>query len=631
MPAWHYFTKPTNTACHNLCDSLLPPINFRALLGLGLTFCPRPRYTNFDMTETCERFRKDIFTASFMAHLDNPVPRLFLRSDWEPPKSLVNFSLQRRVQNFTKAIKATFIKKRTRSNMLPYQRFLLATLRKSSDFVIFPADKNLGPCIIERERYIKRAFEDHLNDDTTYQRLSEAEANNRIKTLRRIMDNFLENYKNKILKEDWKFIKRSLIVEDPFAKFYLTAKVHKKPWKTRPIVSISGSLLHGLGRWVDKILQPFARTIPSHIKSLVKLKDLLISMPPLPPTARLFTCDAVAMYTNIDTSHAIINIRQHIRLNPMTSTLSERTAVMEALHIVMYNNLFQFGDTFWLQTDGTAMGVSPSCTYATLYFADYENKMKTKYPELTFYKRYIDDVFGIWTPATLNDDYRWKSFQHDMNNHGKLKWEFTDRVMKINFLDIEIAIDTNGKFTTKLYEKPENLYLYLPANTNHPANCLKGLVHGMVFRTLRLTSCPKQQQQEMQNLSRRLLARGYSQTLIVNTINKAYHKITQQQQTQQTEQSDLTAEDSEKRCFFHLIYHPSDPPSRDIQQLFLDEVYHQNKLPDLPDLPNHLKHKIGINRLIIAYHRPPNLGNLLSPRILRAENGPLVSSYLTRN
>ena len=205
-----------------------------------------------------------------------------------------------------------------------------------------------------------------------------------------------------------------MVVSDPFAKFYITAKVHKKPWKTRPIVSISGSLLHGLGCWVDKILQPFTKIIPSYIKSLVDLKDLLLNLPPLPTTASLFTCDAVSMYTNIDTGHAIAQIRQYLRLNKL-GTLVDRSAVLEALHIVMYNNMFEFGDTFWLQIDGTAMGVSPSCSYATLYFAPHENSMLQKYPELRFYRRYIDDVIGIWIPTTNTDATRWESFQSDMN------------------------------------------------------------------------------------------------------------------------------------------------------------------------------------------------------------------------
>ena len=214
-----------------------------------------------------------------------------------------------------------------------------------------------------------------------------------------------------------------------------------------------------------------------------------------------------------------------------------------------------------------------------------------------------------------------------MNTFGKLRWEFSERLKSINFLDITISINDNGSIETQLYNKPENLYLYLPAHSTHPQNSLKGLVHGMVYRTLRLTSSPQQQQLEMTNLSKRLVARGYSEQLVLDIINKAYRKISQIQATPTQSTDEI---ETEKCCFFHMLYHPMDPPSNKIQKIFQNEIFSQSRLPDLPNLLNHTRHPIGINRLIIAYHRPPNLGNLLSPRIMKAEHGPPVSSYLTR-
>lgn len=153
----------------------------------------------------------------------------------------------------------------------------------------------------------------------------------------------------------------------------------------------------------------------------------------------------------------------------------------------MKNNLFQFGDTYWLQTDGTAMGVSPSCCYATIYYAAHEEFLIKKYPEILFYRRYIDDVFGIWSPKSVDDDLRWSSFTKDLNLCGKLRWEASERSTTINFLDLVITIEENLKLSTRIYEKVDNLYLYLPANSAHSPGNLKGLIYGMVFRTLYLT------------------------------------------------------------------------------------------------------------------------------------------------
>lgn len=126
------------------------------------------------------------------------------------------------------------------------------------------------------------------------------------------LEAFITKYKSHLQKSDVTYLERTFQVKDPFPKFYITAKVHKTPWKTRPIVSISGSQLHGLGCWVDTILQPFAKATTAYIKSSRSLKDLLINLPPLPPNARLFTADAVSMYTNISTNDALPRIRRYI-------------------------------------------------------------------------------------------------------------------------------------------------------------------------------------------------------------------------------------------------------------------------------------------------------------------------------
>ena len=64
-----------------------------------------------------------------------------------------------------------------------------------------------------------------------------------------------------------------------YARFYLTLKAHKlKPGqmvdhlKSRQTVSCPGSLLHGLGVWVDRKLQEVAQKPVSYFKNTLEIK-----------------------------------------------------------------------------------------------------------------------------------------------------------------------------------------------------------------------------------------------------------------------------------------------------------------------------------------------------------------------
>jgi hypothetical protein len=86
-----------------------------------------------------ERFRQDLYTKMFMAHTTTKLPRLYVRSDWHPPINMVNYNLQLHVNNFTTNIQQLFRKKQARSNMLPYQRHILAELRNSKQHIAINA------------------------------------------------------------------------------------------------------------------------------------------------------------------------------------------------------------------------------------------------------------------------------------------------------------------------------------------------------------------------------------------------------------------------------------------------------------------------------------------------------------
>ena len=164
--------------------------------------------------------------------------------------------------------------------------------------------------------------------------------------------------------------------------------------------------------------------------------------------------------------------------------------ILSALELLMKNDFFCFGDTHWRQIDGTAMGAPPAPACATLYFAVHEVTLLKQFGKhLLFYGRFIDDAVGIWTAPSdpLEDAAQWASFQQKLNSFGSLSWEVSHRSDSVDFMDLNISIST-GRITAKIFEKSQNLYLYLPPTSCHTPGILRGAVIGMIHRCHCLTT-----------------------------------------------------------------------------------------------------------------------------------------------
>jgi hypothetical protein len=611
-----------NLQAHNLCTTLKPPKHFRFLLGLGLRFCIKRTSTTSTIKEYTKRFERDLFIKSLFNNDDNDTtafdPRLYVKSNYQVNPLDVSVDLRIKTSTFITHVSRHFTRKPTNSNLLPTQRNILETLSRSDKLFIIRTDKNLGPAVIERDEYIKRAYTDHLSDTVTYRRLTHSQALLRVNTVTLMIKRFLNRFRTSLRKADHKFIATTLSkCKDPFGHFYILAKIHKSPWSTRPICSVSGSLLHGLGKWVDVQLQPICARLPTFLSSSFNLKDQLDELDELPLNAKLFTADAVSMYTNINTRHALEVISNFVRTHPLCRDI-DPDPLLQALNIVMTHNLVQFGDTYWVQLTGTAMGTPPAPMYATLYFAIKEFDLLSDFADsIFFYKRYIDDVFGIWVPSTDPTALTFDQLESAMT-FGDLTWVVNPLSTSVVFLDVTISLLPSHRLDIRLYEKALNLYLYLPPNSAHPPGVLKGLIIGLLLRIVRLTSDSSLHSHLCSQVFHRLRARGYSYPYLKPLFDKALQYIAGSKSSPPVLPGPVQKPLS---IFLHLPFHPRDVQSRVIQALFR-QVFNTE--------PIQSSQSASDRRLIIAYHRPPNLGNILCPRRISKTPGPPVSDVLSK-
>ena len=72
------------------------------------------------------------------------------------------------------------------------------------------------------------------------------------------------------------------------------------------------------------------------------------------------------------------------------------------MEIILYNNIFEFHETYWKQEIGAAMGSKPIPHYAKNFMAKIDSIIKSldKEKAIYFIKRFLDDLFLLFRGTT---------------------------------------------------------------------------------------------------------------------------------------------------------------------------------------------------------------------------------------
>ena len=547
-------------------------------------------------------------------------PKLYVKSTWEPPKAPqpIETALQTLEQHLQQQAHTNQMHQRRTHNLYASQRLLLQTLKNSPDHIVLPTDKNLGPAILERSTYIQRCLQDHLLDKKTYRQLPDWEADCILHRATQAFRHLVKTQAKTLPEAEATYFKRCLQEPKRVPQFYCTPKVHKKPkWKTRPIVSCVNSRLGDLAKWVDTQLQKVIHLCPSHLKDSRTYLQQLQTLDTLPDTAIIFSADAVSMYTNINTTHALHTLQQWHALHRAALPEDYPTQmVLDATRLVMNNNVFQFDDTFWLQLTGTAMGSNLAVMYATIYYSYHEETtvLPTLQHSLLLYGRLVDDSALILDSAHLPPGITLDTlpaYMETLLKFGDLTWEVDPPSRSMNFLDLTVQLEPNGSISTKTFVKPMNLHLYIPPRSAHPKGVLKSLIFGNLHRFWLQNSDRADYMATTKAFHGHLLNRGYSPTELQPLFLEAADSI--DASTGTTKAKPMTAP---KGFFLHWRFHPRDLSRQTIRRAFMDILTPPLAASHLPAHPT------------IAFSVPNNLGHCVRRTQLQEPPGQRVSSYI---
>ena len=596
-----YRLQPKNLSVHNLCPNTSLPLGVHNLLGLGLKYCISTARASPNTNECLKKLAYKIRTTQYLlgkndTNTEPYNPQIYIKlKGWNPPPATSD--IEKRITAFEhyikKAITENKLQKHNFSNLTHPQKQALQFLIQHKEFIILPTDKNLGPAIMKRDEYIKQCFSEHLLT-SNYKQLCKQTAYAKLESVKYFLKECVNLHRAQLNPSEVTYFTRSFKLQNRIPIFYGLPKIHKNPITLRPVVSCINSFTSIFSNWLDYKMKDLLFLIPSYIKDSKQLLSELTQLT-LPPEAKLFTADATAMYTNIDTAtgvkafeHLFETYEAHI---PHTFP---KELFLKVLKTIMENNIFKFSDTYWIQTKGTAMGTPAAPLYSIITFGYHENNtiLKNFKSNLIYYKRFIDDIFGIWL-ENPNDNYtqcdQWHNFKHQLNSFGSLNWNIEPPTTSTTFLDLTINIK-NKKLQTKTYQKPLNLYLYIPPLSAHPPSCFKGLVTGELYRYWLQNSDKRDFIEITIQFILRLLKRGHQLDDIIPLLKTAAANIDNRNTHSKTDDPN-----ADNTLYIHWKYHPGDIGNRHIR-----EIYN-----------NTLRNNDGFQHMRLAVSRPKNLRDLL--------------------
>lgn len=562
----------TNTGIHFLCDPSLLSASNIAALSLGLNFIPvtAPHSSTADfasyLVNQCTDFKRRIDVSYFFYHKNGP--------DTKPPDVLLSASrsstwvpehpadyhpaLLAYCENVRKQLisSTSSIDRRKSTYDILYWNppWLIPSLRSihnNGKVIVTLADKNMGIVVINTADYIKEGNR-QLSDQAAYRRvtsLSRAHVSHLFAKMISLIreSGYLidihspqENKKTKealyILQDHERILKScDKSPENSAAKFYLLMKMHKSPPAGRPIVSTIGSPTYFASKYVDYMLKPLLRHIPSYVESSQHLIYQLETTA-FPADCHICCADIESLYPNIPIDVGVHFVR--CAINRMRSTIDEiglhfhdnRTVdfVLKLLSFILHNNFFVFGSRWYHQLQGTAMGTPAAVPFACLFVYEVEHRVfQSTHIQPLLYKRYIDDIYLI-----VRHREEATTFFGAFNDKvvptircGSITIDPSSGI----FLDLETfkgpRFAASGILDVKTYQKVQNRYLYLAPNSFHNRAVFQSTIVSELNR-YRLTCNSDADFYNMRSLFyQRLLARGFN-PLYLNSVFPLHHTRT---------------------------------------------------------------------------------------------------------
>ena len=216
-------------------------------------------------------------------------------STWTPPDGKFS-ALDHYIDRFRRSIASrNYTKRPNFANLTQEERTALQDLRRRNDIISKPADKGGAVVVWKRDLYIQEAIR-QLSDNRFYQRLDA----DPIQQDQKIVKNTI---KYMIASCELPPTAKHLVVTTPrTSRFYMLPKIHKPNNPGRPIVSACCCPTENISAYLDEVMAPFVKQLPTYVKdtnhALSIFNSFTFDESDQSPCF-LFTMDVKSLYTVI--------------------------------------------------------------------------------------------------------------------------------------------------------------------------------------------------------------------------------------------------------------------------------------------------------------------------------------------
>ena len=181
-----------------------------------------------------------------------------------------------------------------------------------------------------------------------------------------------------------------------------------------------------------------------------------------------------------------------------------------------------FQNELWKVDKGLPTSLQPSVVLANLYLAECDDLICQRCSCLRFWKRYIDDSFGI-LHGSSTDVVACKSMLDSW--HPNIQWDISGEGTSVSYLDLDIQL-VAGRLNFQTYRKPMNAYLDIPKISCHPDGVFNALVIGETRRLHNQNKHhPNTFNHHLHFFLHKLQLRGHNRPQAANLVHRTVSKL----------------------------------------------------------------------------------------------------------